>query len=100
MSFKVLPDDLFGHAGSLDELKEKIARVAGQGEPAIGGQTFGFIGEFFATGAIQQAQQTNSAISTTSDAAGKLSEAVRACADDYGATDQANSDEIGKAGSA
>ncbi|MHA6800918.1 type VII secretion target [Bounagaea algeriensis] len=94
--FKVLPDDLDAHARSLDGLADAIKGLVSGGASTPGQDAFGFIGQFFATGAQQQAENASRAIGGTGDATTNVADAVRACARDYDETDRGNSDQLGR----
>ncbi|GAB3679104.1 type VII secretion target [Saccharopolyspora tripterygii] len=95
--FKVLPDELTAHAGKLDEIAGKIGQIVGD-VPALGGEVYGVLGQFFAESAGQESQNAATTIKAVSDSGSNLAGAVRDCAADYGDTDSANADKIGKVG--
>lgn len=94
-NFKVLPDELHSHATNLEELASRISDLANGDGTSLGADTFGFIGQFFATGAQEQAGEACNAINATGDATTNIAEAVRDCAKDYDETDRDNSGNLG-----
>ena len=85
---KVQPEALHSHAGYLAELAGKISDAAGKGGGvSFGVDSFGLVGQAFATQARTTSQQAVEQLNTFSERTDTLGQAVADCAEAYTADD-------------
>ncbi|GAB3678128.1 type VII secretion target [Saccharopolyspora tripterygii] len=94
---RVQPQALTSHASYLSELAGKISQAASKGDAVdFGVESFGLVGQAFATQARTTSQQAVEQLNTFSDRTDKLGQAVGECATSYTADDDDQASCLGK----
>lgn len=95
--FGVVPESLSKHSEWLTDFADKIAQVGENGAGVeVGVESFGLVGQMFATEARQTSQQAAEEIKTFSERTKTLADEVGACGTDYASTDDENARCLGQ----
>ncbi|WP_187351919.1 hypothetical protein [Allosaccharopolyspora coralli] len=81
----------------MTEFADKVAQIGEKGGGVeFGTETFGLVGQMFATEARQTSQQAAEEIKTFSERTKTLGDEVSACGQDYASTDDQNAQCLGQ----
>lgn len=95
--FGVVPESLSKHSDWLAGMADKVANIGEKGDKvSFGVDTFGLVGQMFATEARQMSEQAVQEIQTFSERTKTLGSEVGACGSDYASTDDGNAACLGK----
>lgn len=82
--YKVQPEDLATHAGTVEKIGERLRKAADTGTGVdLGVDTYGIIGQFFSTTARAEITSAGESMREYADGLMSLSTAVRTCAEAY-----------------
>ncbi|GAA5113110.1 type VII secretion target [Haloechinothrix salitolerans] len=89
--YKVEPEDLATHAGTVDKLSERLRKAADKGTGVeLGVDTYGIIGQFFSGGAREEIAAAGESMRDYAAGLTSLSKAVKTCAEAYERMEEAS----------